>query len=130
MLVLCSGELLSFQRDETGPSRSSGSVGYMSDESAEDMKSSPFGSSTESDKAPGIEGNSQPGTTGPLAGRGIAGRRLGGSGRGLGSGRNSMSMSSLSSTGMPLLHPTSSTYEQYLSNVDESTEEEEGGIFF
>lgn len=44
--------------------------------------------------------------------------------------RNSMSMSSLSTAGMPSLHPTSSTYEQYLSNVDETAEEEEGGIFF
>uniref|UniRef100_M4BDC5 CBM20 domain-containing protein n=1 Tax=Hyaloperonospora arabidopsidis (strain Emoy2) TaxID=559515 RepID=M4BDC5_HYAAE len=128
--VSTSGELLSFQRDDAGSNRLSGSAGYMSDDSAEDMKSSPFESSTDSDKASASEESSQPGTTGPLAGRGIAGRSLGGSGRGLGRGRNSMSMSSLSSTGMPLLHPTSSTYEQYLSNVDESTEEEEGGIFF
>ncbi|CEG43953.1 pyruvate kinase [Plasmopara halstedii] len=44
--------------------------------------------------------------------------------------RNSMSMTSLSTVTTSSLYPTSSTYEQYLSNVDEAAEEEEGGIFF
>lgn len=102
----------------------------MSDGSFEGMKSSPFESLAEGEKAPTSEENPQPSTTNSLAGRGIAGRSLGGMGGGLGGVRNSMSMSSLSTAGMPSLHPTSSTYEQYLSNVDETAEEEEGGIFF
>ncbi|KAH7465767.1 hypothetical protein KRP22_014122 [Phytophthora ramorum] len=124
--VTSSGGLLSFQRAE-GFNRQSGNLGYMSDGSFEGMKSSPFESLAEStEEAPAAEETPQPTPTNSLAGRGIAGRGLGG---GLGV-RNSMSMSSLSTAGMPSLHPTSSTYEQYLSNVDETEENEEGGIFF
>ncbi|KAG1712304.1 hypothetical protein DVH05_000051 [Phytophthora capsici] len=128
--VATSGGLLSFQRNEGGFSRPSGNLGYMSDGSFEGMKSSPFESLAEGNEEPSAEENPQPSTTNSLAGRGIAGRSLGGLGGGGLGVRNSMSMSSLSTAGMPSLHPTSSTYEQYLSNVDEAAEEEEGGIFF
>ncbi|KAE9348347.1 Alpha,alpha-trehalose-phosphate synthase [UDP-forming] 6 [Phytophthora fragariae] len=126
--VTSSGGLLSFQRQEAGFNRPSGNLGYMSDGSFEGMKSSPFESLAESEEST-TEEAPQSSTTNALAGRGIASRGLGGMGGGLGV-RNSMSMSSLSTAGMPSLHPTSSTYEQYLSNVDETAEEEEGGIFF
>ncbi|KAK1942126.1 hypothetical protein P3T76_006448 [Phytophthora citrophthora] len=102
----------------------------MSDGSFEGMKSSPFESLAEGNEEPAAEEAPQSSTTNSLAGRGIAGRSLGGLGGGGLGVRNSMSMSSLSTAGMPSLHPTSSTYEQYLSNVDEAAEEEEGGIFF
>ncbi|KAG3017628.1 Alpha,alpha-trehalose-phosphate synthase [UDP-forming] 6 [Phytophthora cactorum] len=127
--VATSGGFPSFQRNEAAFNRPSGNLGYMSDGSFEGMKSSPFEGLAEGDEAPTSEANPPSSTTNSLAGRGIAGRSLGGLGGGM-SGRNSMSMSSLSTAGMPSLHPTSSTYEQYLSNVDEAAEEEEGGIFF
>lgn len=98
----------------------------MSDSSFGSVKSSPFEGLAESDKALTSDGNNQSSTVNSLAVHGTAGRSSGG----MGGVRNSMSMSSLSSTRMPSLHPTSSTYEQYLSNVDETAEEEEGGIFF
>ncbi|RLN62865.1 hypothetical protein BBP00_00004504 [Phytophthora kernoviae] len=126
--VSTSGGLLSFQRSE-GLNRPS-ALGYMSDGSFEGMKSSPFEGLAESEETPAAEENTQTGTN-SLGGRGIASRGgLSGMGGGLGGVRNSMSMSSLSTAGMPSLHPTSSTYEQYLSNVDETEEEEGGGIFF
>ncbi|KAG2527431.1 hypothetical protein JM18_003850 [Phytophthora kernoviae] len=126
--VSTSGGLLSFQRSE-GLNRPS-ALGYMSDGSFEGMKSSPFEGLAESEETPAAEENTQMGTN-SLGGRGIASRGgLSGMGGGLGGVRNSMSMSSLSTAGMPSLHPTSSTYEQYLSNVDETEEEEGGGIFF
>ncbi|RQM09724.1 hypothetical protein DD237_006997 [Peronospora effusa] len=124
--VTTSGGLPSFQRNEAGSNRSSDNLSYVSDDSFEGMKSSPCESLAERGRALTSEGNSQLSKANSLVGRGIAGRSSGG----MGGVRNSMSMSSLSSTGMPSLHPTSSTYEQYLSNVDETAEEEEGGIFF
>ena len=121
-----SGGLPSFQRNEAGSNRPSGNLDCVSDGSLEGMKSSPFESLAERDRALTSEGISKLSKANSLVGRGIAGRNSGG----MGGVRNSMSMSSLSSTKMPSLHPTSSTYEQYLSNVDETAEEEEGGIFF
>ncbi|KAI9908867.1 hypothetical protein PsorP6_014744 [Peronosclerospora sorghi] len=124
--VTSSGGLLSFQRHDTGSNRTSGNLDGMIDDSSEDIETSPFQRAPENEKALSLDENSQPSDSNLLAGHGIAGRSSGG----MGAVRISMSMSSLSSTGMPSLHPTSSTYEQYLSNVDETAEEEEGGIFF
>ncbi|TDH65975.1 hypothetical protein CCR75_001825 [Bremia lactucae] len=125
--VTTSGGLPSFQREETGLNRLSSDVEDMSDMSFKDINS--FEVETESDESTAATMPSK--TRNALLGRGIAGRRLSGvSSISSGAVRNSMSMSSLSTAGMPSLHPTSSTYEQYLSNVDEAAEEEEGGIFF
>ncbi|CAH0476623.1 unnamed protein product [Peronospora belbahrii] len=124
--VTTSGGLPLFQRNEAGSNRPSVTLVDMSEGSFGSTKSSPFENLVEGDKVITSEGNPQLNTANSLAGHGIAGRSSGG----MGGVRNSMSMSSLSSTRMPSLHPTSSTYEQYLSNVDETAEEEEGGIFF
>lgn len=121
-----SGGLLSFQRPDAEFNRFSGSFGYMSDGVVEGVESSLFEGLPPSTEA-GTEASS---TSTALAGRGIAGRKLRGLGGPGGPVRNSLSMSSLSTVVMPSLHPTSSTYEQYLSNVDEAAEDEEGGIFF
>lgn len=89
------------------------SLGYRSEGSFEEMDSSPF--------APLVD-SSLPSE----GGRGSLGSSLLLSRERSSSLRSSMSMSALSSA-TPAFQPTSSTYEQYFSNINEN---EEDGIFF
>ncbi|RLN87035.1 hypothetical protein BBJ28_00011223, partial [Nothophytophthora sp. Chile5] len=124
-----SGGLLAFQRSEmAGYSRPSGNLGYQSEGSFEGVKSSPFGEFVDIEDEDATSPAEDPlasDAPGSMGTRGIASR--GGLG---GLGRNSMSMSSLSTAVTRAVPPTSATYEQYFSNIDETGENEEGGIFF
>lgn len=82
---------------------------YRSEGSFEGMTSSPFSTlaSSATASAPSLEDGS----------------------RSLRTAKFSMSMSSLSSVANSF-PATSSTYEQYFSNIDESEEDDQGGIFF
>lgn len=94
------------------------SMGYRSEGSFEEMDSSPFANFIES--APTST------ESGGLSGLGSFGSSSLLSRDRSSSLRSSMSMSALSSA-TPAFQPTSSTYEQYFSNINEN---EEDGIFF
>uniref|UniRef100_K3W8D4 CBM20 domain-containing protein n=2 Tax=Globisporangium ultimum (strain ATCC 200006 / CBS 805.95 / DAOM BR144) TaxID=431595 RepID=K3W8D4_GLOUD len=93
-------DLLSFSNRLSGTGSD-----YRSEGSFEGISSSPFSSLTAS--APSSENG----------------------GRSLKTAKYSMSMSSLSSVANSF-PTTSATYEQYFSNIDESEEDDQGGIFF
>jgi hypothetical protein len=93
------------------------SMGYRSEGSFEEMTSSPFAPMVDSNTSTDAGRNS----LGSLGSSSLLSRD-----RPSSMMRNSMSMSALSSA-TPAFQPTSSTYEQYFSNINEN---EEDGIFF